>query len=277
MPATILSGRIAREACTATLVERVKRLGYTPKLAIIQVGDRPDSTAYINAKKSFAAKIGVDIVHRHEAEQVTQTTLTSIVQECNKDTSIQGIIIQLPLPSHIDTVSIIEAIDPHKDVDGLTTTNYQKMILHESGAIIPATARGVFELFRYYSINVSGKNVVVVGRSRLVGTPIAVLAKQAGAQVVICHSKTPDIAAETKKADIVIVAAGKPKLIGADHIKDGAIVIDIGITKMPDGTIQGDVDHATVDTKASLITPTIGGVGPMTVLGLFENVLDTCK
>jgi methylenetetrahydrofolate dehydrogenase (NADP+)/methenyltetrahydrofolate cyclohydrolase len=277
MPATILSGLTVRDSRVQKLIEKIRALYYVPQLAIIQIGDRADSTAYIKAKMVFANKVGVEIKLVHLSEDISQVEIVETIKKCNADSTIQGIIIQLPLPAHIDRTAVIETINPVKDVDGLTSVNYNKLIVGDSTAIIPATARGVKELFDYYKINLKGKKVAVVGRSRLVGTPIAVLCKKAGAEVIVCHSKTPDIANETKQADIVIVAVGKPKLIGADHIKTGTIVIDIGISKMSDSSLKGDVDFEVVKDIASMITPVPGGVGPMTVLGLFENVIDACN
>ncbi len=274
MSATILSGIDARTARIPLLVEQIKKLSRTPTLAIIQVGDRSDSTAYIRAKKTFAQKIGVHINHIHFPVDVSQDKVVRTIGECNTTDGIAGIIVQLPLPEHIDRTVVIEAIAPEKDVDGLTQTNYRKLLNGEASAILPATARGVRELCTHYLIPLKGKKVAVVGRSLLVGTPIAILCKQSGADVIVCHSKTVDLAHETSKADVVIVAVGKPNLITAEHVKVGAIVIDVGISKLDDGTIHGDVDYPAVREVASAITPVPGGVGPMTVLGLFENVVD---
>lgn len=277
MTATILSGITARDARTLILTEKIKKLSHIPQLAIIQMGDRPDSTAYINAKKSFAKKVGIHVKHIHVPENTSQSDIIEQIRKCNADGTIQGIIVQVPLPEHIDRTTVIDAIDPTKDVDGLTSINFNKLISGDASAIVPATARGIHELCEYYSIVLKGKKIAVVGRSRLVGTPIALLSKRAGADVIICHSKTPDLAHETKQADIVIVAVGKPGLIGPAHIAHGAIVIDVGISKMADGTLVGDVDFDAVQELASAITPVPGGVGPMTVLGLFENIVDACR
>ena len=277
MSPRLLSGIIARDARLPHLIEKIRSLSYTPQLAIIQVGDRPDSTAYIGAKKAFAERIGVGTRHIHLTESATQAEVLEAIETNNKDMSVQGIIVQLPLPTHIDRMAIIEAIDPHKDVDGLTSANYDKLIAGDWTGITPATARGVMELFDHYSVSVAGKKVAVLGRSRLVGTPIAVLCKKAGAEVIVCHSKTANIAQETKKADIVIVAVGKPGLVSVRHLKPGAMVVDIGISKASDGSLKGDVDHEAVAGIVSAITPVPGGVGPMTVLGLFENLFDACK
>ncbi len=274
---TILSGRIARDARISNLAENVKGLTFVSQLAIIQVGDRPDSTAYINAKKAFAKKIGVEVKHIHLPETISQEEILEQIKICNSDKSVQGIIIQLPLPSAIDRMLTIEAIDPEKDVDGLTSINYDKLLAGDTSGIIPATARGVKELLDYHLIELKGKKVAVVGRSRLVGTPIAILCKNAGAEVIVCHSKTLDLANETMQADVLIAAVGKPGLINASHVKNGATVIDIGISKMPDGSLVGDVDFDAVKDTAAAISPVPGGVGPMTVLALFENLVDACK
>jgi methylenetetrahydrofolate dehydrogenase (NADP+)/methenyltetrahydrofolate cyclohydrolase len=274
MSAVIISGTAARDARVPILTETIGKLSRAPKLAIIQVGNRPDSVAYIKAKKAFAKKIGVEIEHIHLEEVASLKDVIEQIQKCNSDETVQGIIVQLPLPAHIDKAAAIESIDPHKDADGLTSVNYQKLSNNDSTAIIPATARGVQELLAYYSISLKGKKVVVVGRSALVGGPIALLCKKAGADVTVCHSKTVDLAHETVQADILIVAVGKPGLITASHVKKGAVVIDVGISKIADESLKGDVDFKAVQDVASAITPVPGGVGPMTVLALFENVVD---
>jgi methylenetetrahydrofolate dehydrogenase (NADP+)/methenyltetrahydrofolate cyclohydrolase len=270
----ILSGLTARDARIPALIEKVRTLSCPATLAIIQIGDRSDSAMYVKGKKTFAKKIGAEIRHIHLPETVSQGEVLKEIAQCNADVSIQGIIVQLPLPAHIDRAAMIEAVTPTKDVDGLTTINQTKLLQGDSSAIVPATARGIQELFSYYSISLIGKKVAVVGRSRLVGTPVAILCKKAGADVIICHSKTVDLAHETKQADIVVVAVGKPGLIGAEHLKQGAVVIDVGISNMPDGSLKGDVDVEAVKNIVSAITPVPGGVGPMTVLGLFENLVD---
>ena len=277
MSAIIISGRTARDVRVPKLIEKVRSFSYIPKLAIIQVGDRPDSTAYINAKKAFARKIGVETEHIHFKENVSQDEVIAQIKTFNASAKVQGIIVQLPLPAHVDRTTAIESIEPKKDVDGLTSTNYDKLLVGDSTAIVPATARGVRELFVHYNILLKGKKVAIVGRSRLVGTPIALFCKNSGAEVIVCHSKTLDLAQETKQADIVIVAVGKPGLVGMQHIKKDAIVIDIGISKTVDGNLKGDVEFESVKDIASMITPVPGGVGPMTVLGLFENVIDACQ
>jgi len=274
---TLLSGTAARDALIPGLIDKIKALPRAPKLAIIQVGSRPDSNAYISSKKSFGAKIGVTVEHVALEEAISQKNLIGAIRVCNKDASIDGVIVQLPLPHTIDREAVIEAIDPAKDVDGLTSAQGKKFAAGASDAVTPATARGVKELLSFYKLGMAGKNVVIVGRSKLVGGPIAVIAKNEGAHVTICHSQTPDLAAETKKADILIVAVGKPGLITTDHVKEGSVVVDIGTTRATGDALAGDVDHEAVNDIVSAITPVPGGVGPMTVFGLFENLIDLFK
>jgi methylenetetrahydrofolate dehydrogenase (NADP+) / methenyltetrahydrofolate cyclohydrolase len=245
----------------------VKCLSYTPTLAIIQVGDRGDSTAFIGAKKAFAKKIGVVEKHIQLPVSISQPDLISQIQKCNADPSIHAIIVQLPLPEHIDRAHVIQAIDPRKDADGLT----------REATVMPATARGIRELLAYYHVPISGKKVTVVGRSFLVGTPIARMCEGEGAYVTTCHRGTIDLVKETRAADVLIVAAGTAGLIRTEHVWEGQVVIDVGINKDIDHRLVGDVDFASVQDHVAAITPVPGGVGPMTVCALFENVLDLCE
>jgi methylenetetrahydrofolate dehydrogenase (NADP+)/methenyltetrahydrofolate cyclohydrolase len=275
MRAYIIDGRKTRDLRVPKLVTRVKAFSFTPKLAIIQVGNRADSAAYIRGKKSFAIKIGVDIEHKQFAETISQDELLQSIKILNESIEVQGIIVQLPLPSHIDRAIIIDAISSHKDVDALTSVSVKNW--SEGKGIMPATARGVMELLNQYKINLRDKNVTVVGRSDLVGKPIAIMCRTEGAIVTVCHSKTTDLVAGTKSADVLIVAVGKPGLIQAKHVKDGAVVIDVGISRLNDGHLAGDVDFGSVSNIASAISPVPGGVGAMTVLALFENLVDLCE
>ena len=283
--ATILDGRKTRDSLLPALIKRAKALSHVPKLAIIQVGERPDSTSYISAKKAFAEKVGVDVQHIQLPENIEQTDLMKAIRECNVDPSVDGIILQLPLPEDIDRRATMDAIEPNKDVDRLTRES-MRMWNEDPDALLPATARGIRELLEYYEISLKGKKVCVVGRSELVGKPVAVMCENAGAAVTVCHSKTPDVAAETSKADIVIVAAGKAGLIKRDYVKKGQIIIDVGINTITGEKLEdeieakrlvGDVDFDAVKDIVAAITPVPGGVGPMTVLALFENLIDLCK
>ncbi len=278
MSAIILDGRKTREAIIPILTEKVRKLSRVPTLAIIQVGDRPDSTSFIKAKKAFAVQIGVNEKHIHLSETILQVDLIKKIKECNGDDSIQGIILQLPLPEHLDKKVCIESIDPCKDADGITSYSLEQWNKNATNSIvIPATARGIRELLAHYNIALKDKKVTVVGRSELVGTPIAIMCEKEGAIVTVCDSKTKDLVSSTKDADIIIVAVGKPKLISSEHVKMGAVVIDVGITKDLEGVIVGDVDFDTVKDVASAISPVPGGVGPMTVCALFENLVDLSK
>ncbi len=288
MSAKIISGKIAREALATELVKKVQALSAKPKLAIIQVGDREDSASYIRAKKNFALKIGAEVIHAKFPLEITQDKLILAIKDFNSDKSINGIIVQLPLPEHLDKKTIIDSVDPKKDVDGLGSVQIDRWSNDKDGAILPATARGVGELLKFYDVSLSGKKVTVTGRSNLVGRPIAVMCSKSGAEVIVCHSKTSetDLISSAKGADIIIVAAGKPKLIGANHVKSGQIIIDVGINTVQgevlDGEVEnkklvGDVDFEAVKDLVAAITPVPGGVGPMTVLALFENLVDASK
>ncbi len=261
----LLDGRKAREAYMSKLIERVKKLSFVPCLVIIQVGERADSDAFIKAKKSFAQKIGAKEIHVQLDEKVTQKEVLDHIEKYNNDDSVHGIIVQLPLPPHLDPEIIIDAIRPHKDTDGLTP----------STVFMPATARGIKDLLNFYKINLSGQKVTVVGQSKLVGKPIAKMCEVEGAVVTMCDSKTEGVKEKTRGADIVIVAIGKPHFIGPEYISNGQIVIDVGITRTESG-LQGDVDFEKVKEIVGMITPVPGGVGQMTVLALFENLIDAC-
>lgn len=285
MPAIILDGRSVRDSRIPELQKKIQGLIKPPILAIIQVGDRPDSSAYIKAKMSFGEKVGVKTQLIKLDANIAQQELIARVWECNEDDSIKGIIVQLPLPTAIDQDAVIEAISPRKDVDGLTSFNVKRWLEGRVDAVLPATTRGVKQLLASYKIDLYGKHVVVVGRSMLVGKPLAAFCLNESAFVTVCHSKTPDLMSETKKADVLIVAAGKPGLIGASHIKPGAVVIDVGINsvtgqklenEIAEAKLVGDVDFEPVSAVASAVSPVPGGVGPMTVLAIFENLADLC-
>jgi len=282
----ILDGRKTREALVPGLIAKIKRLSYVPHLVIIQVGNRPDSAAYIRGKQSFAQKIGVNQELVQFPDSILEQEIISAIQKYNADPLVQGIILQLPLPSGLDQNNIIEAIDYRKDVDGLTSPQVKGWLADYENAILPATARGVKEFLAHNAIPLLNKKVVVVGRSMLVGKPIAAMCLSEGATVTVCHSKTADLAAETKIADIIIVAAGKIGLINASHVREGQVVIDVGINtitgekledEIEDRRLVGDVDFESVKDIVAATSPVPGGVGPMTVLGLFENLIDLCK
>lgn len=285
MSAQILNGRVVRDARLAELKQTIAGFVKPPVLSIVQVGDREDSNAYIAQKAAFGEKLGVTVRRLKLPEATTQQEILAKVQTENADTDVRGIIVQLPLPSGVDQDTVIESIDPEKDVDGLTSRNVKLFLEGREAGVISATTRGVKELLEYYKIDLFGKHVVVVGRSMLVGKPIAMFALNENASVTVCHSKTADLAAETRRADILIVAAGKPNLITADHVREGTIVIDVGINTVKGEKLEeeiesrkvvGDVDFDSVKGVAAAVTPVPGGVGPMTVLALFENLADLC-
>lgn len=286
---TILDGKIVRAARKQMLIERIQthatELGATslaPCLAIIQIGNRPDSTSFINAKKKFAAEIGVKEIHIQIPDSATATEIISHISKLNADVSVHGIIVQLPLPSHIDRDTVISAIDPKKDTDGLTPLNMNAWLEGKNDAVWPATARGIREMLAHYDISLYGKKVTVIGRSMLVGKPIIAMCLNENATVTVAHSKTDDLASFTRLADVVIVAIGKPHFIGIDHLRDGQIVVDVGINIKIDTSgggmrlkkLVGDVDFSSVKDIVSAISPVPGGVGQMTVLALFENLID---
>jgi len=262
----LIDGRKAREHYLPILKEKISNLNTVPCLVIIQVGNRADSDAFIKAKKSFASKIGAKEIHVQFANDVKQEEVIASIQKYNMDSSVHGIIVQLPLPEHLNADIVIENIDPSKDVDGLTSNT----------KFTPATARGISQLLSYYQIPLKDKKVVVMGRSKLVGKPIADMCTEEGAIVTVCHSKTENTADIAKASDILIVAIGKPKFVDENYVNDKSVVIDVGITRHLEEGLVGDVNFEKVKDIVSMITPVPGGVGQMTVLALFENLVDSC-
>jgi methylenetetrahydrofolate dehydrogenase (NADP+)/methenyltetrahydrofolate cyclohydrolase len=253
-----------------------KEKNITPGLAVVVVGDDPASHAYVSMKEKACKKAGFySIVHKMP-ESISQDEIIEIIEMMNKNSHIHGILIQLPLPSHIDTNKILEVIDPKKDVDGFHAYNVGRMVTGLS-SFVACTPLGVMKMFEEYDIDLHGKDVVVVGASNIVGKPMASLLLNANATVTVTHIHTKDLASHTSKADIVIVGVGVVGLIKENMIKEGAIVIDIGINRLEDGSLVGDVDFDKVAPKCSYITPVPGGVGPMTIAMLLENTLQATK
>ena len=246
-----------------------------PNFVVIQVGNNEASNVYIKQKAKMAEYIGYGYKHIKLPEDITEQSLLSEIDKLNRDKDTHGILIQMPIPKHINQVTIENAVIPEKDVDGLSDLN-AGMLFHGKDSLYSCTPYGVMELLKRYHIPVEGKHAVIVGRSNLVGKPMSMMLTNAGATVTLCHSKTKDLAKHTKKADILIVGVGKPKLITADMVRRGTVVIDVGINRLEDG-LCGDVDYENVSKKASYITPVPGGVGPMTVAMLGENVLKAYK
>lgn len=269
----ILDGKVARDFYKKALIERVAKLSLVPTLSIIQIGDNKESSIYIEQKKKFGLSIGVKVSHIHLPKAVSFDEIKKTIQSLNSDREVSGIIIQSPVPAHLDFIKLVNLIDPKKDVDGLTDEN-QKLLVEGKPRFIPATARGVMLLLDFYKIPVSGKKVTVIGRSRLVGGPIAKVMEMKGANVTVCHSKTPNTAEITRQSDIVITAVGKPEFIDHSYIKKGGVIIDVGISGLIGiSGLKGDVNFADVSTVVSAISPVPGGVGPMTVLSLFDNLV----
>jgi len=248
-----------------------------PKLAIVQVGDLPVSKAYINQKKLFAERIGAKVLHKIHPDKVSETELIEEIKKLNKNKSVHGIIVQLPIPDELDKQKIIDTIDPIKDVDGLTATNIKRLWTNDERTVLPATALGVISLLQHYDIEIEGKKAVVVGRSTLVGKPIALALLRENATVTICHRLTKNLEEETRRADILVAAAGSEHLITKDHVKAGQVIIDVGINFTKEEHMVGDVDFEAVKDIVAAISPVPGGVGPMTVSSLFHNLVEAWK
>lgn len=270
MPARLLTGREPADAILAALRPRVAALN--PKLVILQAGDDPASAAYIGRKLAAAASIELRAEHVHLAADVTFEALLERIQALNADPDVTGFLVQSPLPPALQPrfPEAMRAMDPHKDIDGLTAYNLGKTLLAREYEHLPAaTAAGVIALLEHYGIPVEGKDAVVIGRSHIVGKPLAAMLLNRSATVTVCHSRTPDLAAHARRADLLIAAAGSPGLVTADMVKPGAVVVDVGLSRTEDG-LRGDCAEE-VREVASAITPVPGGVGPMTVACLLRN------
>jgi methylenetetrahydrofolate dehydrogenase (NADP+) / methenyltetrahydrofolate cyclohydrolase len=275
MSAKIVDGKlvsqILREKMKSSVEELAKR-DIKPGLAVILVGDDAASQVYVRNKVAACQAIGVHSrVYRLAADTPEQKVLEEL-KLLNNDSEINGILVQLPLPKHIDEDKILETILPEKDVDGFHKINVGAMVIGRA-RFYPCTPHGVMKLLEYYGIAIEGRHAVVVGRSNIVGKPMALMLLEKGATVSICNSKTPDLASFTRQADIVVVAVGKSKVLSGDMIKPGAAVIDVGINRLPDGSLTGDVDFESVREVAGFLTPVPGGVGPMTITMLLENTI----
>lgn len=242
----------------------------SPCLAVIQVGDNPASSTYVNNKIKACKEIGFISDSYHFTDKLTEEELLNVISALNHDEAVNGILVQLPLPEHIDETKVINAISPEKDVDAFHPYNVGCLMAGEA-EFLPCTPAGIMELLKRYNIEIAGKECVVVGRSNIVGKPIAHLLLQQNGTVTVCHSKTTDLKAVCKRADILICAIGKPKFFDADYIKPGAVVIDVGINRDENGKLCGDVDFESVEPIASYITPVPGGCGPMTIAMLMKN------
>jgi methylenetetrahydrofolate dehydrogenase (NADP+)/methenyltetrahydrofolate cyclohydrolase len=253
-----------------------EKTGIVPGLAVILVGEDPASQVYVGRKAKACAEVGFLSREYKLSADSSEANLLSIINELNADQLIHGILVQLPLPKHIPTDEIIAAIDPQKDVDGFHPYNVGGLV-SGSPLFVPCTPRGIMELIRRTGIELSGKEAVVVGRSNIVGKPMALLLLAQHATVTICHSRTKDLPAVTRRADVLIAAVGKTEMIKANMIKEGAVVIDVGVNRLENGKLAGDVAFNEVAPKASYITPVPGGVGPMTIAMLMKNTLDAAR
>lgn len=259
-------------------VNRMKLDHIHPKIAVILVGKDPASLSYIAQKQKACAVTGIEWIQFDFETDITTDELIAKIHELNQDETVHGILVQLPLPQHIYTPNIMRSIDPRKDADGFTAYNLGKMFLSkEFEHLTPCTPQGVIRLLEYYNVQIEGKEVVVVGHSNVVGKPLAVMLLNRNATVTVCHVFTKDLLVHTKNADILCVAVGKAKLIKAEMVKEGAVIIDIGVNLTKNGKLCGDTDFDEVKKKAAYITPVPGGVGPMTVASLMENTVIAAK
>ena len=280
----ILSGKelseIVREKTALRCAAFEKRFGRKPCLAVVLVGDNAASQTYVKSKRKSCEELGFAHVDLSFESSISQDELLICIETLNNDPAVDGILIQMPLPSHIDELAITEAVRPDKDVDGFHPQNIGKLLLGQR-SLVACTPRGIMRIIDHYGIETAGKKVCIMGRSNIVGKPMAALMMQKGrdATVTVCHSRTPDVATYTREADIVIVAVGHVNALTSDMVKEGAVVIDVGINRVPDSSkksgfaLKGDVDYESVSQKASAITPVPGGVGPMTIAMLMENTI----
>ena len=289
MTARIIDGKQVAADIRAELkdeVVRLKKRGIVPGLGVVLVGDDPASESYVTGKERACAEMGLFSDDNRLAAQTSQTNLMRLIAQMNKDPKINGILVQLPLPRHLNESDVLLAIDPAKDVDGFHPMNVGKMVVGEK-AFLPCTPHGVVQLLVRSGVKIDGAHVVIVGRSNLVGKPLANMLIQksptGNATVTVCHTRTTDLACYTRQADILVAAIGRPRVITADMVKEGAVVIDVGVSRVDDPArksgyrLVGDVDFDEVKEKASLITPVPGGVGPMTITMLLYNTVESAK
>ena len=277
--AEIISGKVISAAVKeriAAEVEELKAKGVTPGLAVIIVGTDPASQVYVGSKERTCIELGMYSEKYELPESTTNEELLALVKKLNKDNKIHGILCQLPLPKHLDEKAVIDAIVPEKDVDAFHVQNVGKIMIGDYD-FLPCTPAGIMEMLKYTNIDPAGKHCVVIGRSNIVGKPMAMLMLHANATVTICHSRTQNLKEICREADILVASVGKAKFVTPDMVKDGAVVIDVGINRDENGKLCGDVDYEAVAPKCSAITPVPGGVGPMTIAMLMQNTLTSAK
>ena len=277
--AKIIDGKKISQEIKDELKERVaalKEKGVEVTLAVIQVGSNPASTVYVGNKKKACAYVGIKSLAYELPEETTEAELLELVEKLNKDDSVNGILVQLPLPKHIDEDKVIKTISPEKDVDGFHPESVGKLSIGQKG-YVSCTPAGIIQLLKRSDIEIDGKECVIIGRSNIVGKPMAMLLLRENGTVTITHSHTKDLKEVTRRADILIVAIGRTKFVTADYIKEGAVVIDVGMDRDENGKLCGDVDFADVEPKAGAITPVPGGVGPMTIAMLMHNCVSAVE
>jgi methylenetetrahydrofolate dehydrogenase (NADP+) / methenyltetrahydrofolate cyclohydrolase len=280
VPAHIIDGKALAQTIREGIAEEVRVLekdtGITPGLAAVLVGDDPASAVYVKNKKIACEKAGLYPQEHLLPASTTQEALLKLIHQLNEDSRIHGILVQLPLPPAIDSQAILQAVSPEKDVDGFHPVNVGRLV-EGNPVFIPCTPKGVLQMIDSTGQDIAGKRAVVIGRSNIVGKPVAMLLLHRHATVTICHSRTKDLPGVVREADIVIAAIGKPRFVTADMVKEGAVVIDVGINRLADGKLVGDVDFDRVKEQAGWITPVPGGVGPMTIAMLLQNTLESAK
>jgi methylenetetrahydrofolate dehydrogenase (NADP+)/methenyltetrahydrofolate cyclohydrolase len=270
--ARLIDGRAIAAELRGGMAAEIATLSYQPCLAVVLIGDDPASAIYVRAKDRAAREVGIAARTMTLPAATTEADLLRLIKELNADSAVDGILVQLPLPDHINSRAVIEAIDPAKDVDGFHPLN-AGWLANGHAALVPCTPAGVMKLLRAADVSVAGARALVIGRSPIVGRPVAALLLGANATVTIAHSRTRDLAAECRRADIVIAAIGRAEFVRGDWIAEGAAVIDVGINRLADGRVVGDVEFAACADRAGAITPVPGGVGPMTIVCLLENTL----
>ena len=278
--AEIIDGKLVSASTRGEIAAGVEKFkadfGYAPGLAVILVGDDPASAVYVRNKHKGCLEVGITSLEIRMPADANEDALLAKIDELNADPAVHGILVQLPLPKHIDENKVIDRIDPKKDVDAFHPENVGKIMLGKYD-FLPCTPAGIMKLLAFYNIDITGKECVVIGRSNIVGKPMAHLLLEKNGTVTVCHSRTNNLSEVTKRADILVVAIGKPEFLTADMVKDGAVVVDVGINRTAEGKLVGDVAFAEVAEKASYITPVPGGVGPMTITMLLKNTLTAAE
>ncbi|MBQ3203729.1 MAG: bifunctional methylenetetrahydrofolate dehydrogenase/methenyltetrahydrofolate cyclohydrolase FolD [Alistipes sp.] len=274
----IISGKDLALSLKQEMAQEVKtfpeKYGRVPQLTVILVGEDPGSVSYVTGKAKASAEVGIANTTIRKPDTISEEELLGIIDELNNDDAVDGILVQLPLPKHIDSDKVIAAIKAEKDVDGFHPMNVARLWLKQD-CVLPCTPKGIIKLLKRANVEIAGKEVVVVGRSNIVGLPVSKLLLNENATVTVAHSRTKDLASVTRRADILVVAIGKPKFVTADMVKPGAVVIDVGVNRDPEtNKLCGDVDFAAIEPIASAITPVPGGVGPMTITCLMENTIE---